>query len=118
MDLLRSIKQSDARASEVAWSLLLDLGMEVFDEVLRLADAGEEEAENALLGLNQAAVCAEWHELVRRAAAPAAGEAAPPVEAATEAAAAPFNVMMPASTHASWVSSSNLFQTPRSTKMA
>ena len=50
--LLRSIKQSDARASEVAWSLLLDLGMEVFDEVLRLADAGEEEAENALLGLN------------------------------------------------------------------
>ena len=78
--LLRSLKQSDARASEVAWSLLLDLGMEVFDEVLRLADAGEEEAENALLGLNQAAVRAEWHELVRRADAPAAGEAAPHVE--------------------------------------
>ena len=57
--LLRSLKQSDARASEVAWSLLLDLGMEVFDEVLRLADVGEEEAENALLGLNQAAVRAE-----------------------------------------------------------
>ena len=76
MGLLRSLKQSDARASEVAWSLLLDLGMEVFDEVLRLADAGEEEAENALLGLNQAAVRAEWHELVRRADAPAAGERA------------------------------------------
>ena len=60
--------------------LLLDLGREVFDEVLRLADAGEEEAENALLGLNQAAVRAEWHELVRRADAPAAGEAAPHVE--------------------------------------
>ena len=46
---------------------------------------------------------------------------ASPIErtvSATDAAAAPFNVMRPASTHASWTSSSSLFQTPRSTKMA